>query len=318
MSGPLKIDVHMHLYESKASGEWWKSGYDIFEYGKKADVVFGSFSGDVDDAVAAMAEAGYTHGIAVNLFSLDLFREEAIAMLPADVETDPARREREIAAIEEGLPERMQAYNRWLLDAVASVPQITPYVAVDPWALSPEQNVAHLREMAERGARGIKIHPVVQRFSPNDPRMHPVYEACVEMGLVLLSHTGTDKAGAGFAEPRSFTEVLGAFPDLSVVLAHVGGGRWQQTIELAKAFPSVSFDLSEIIEWAGAPNAPTVDELAHMVAEIGPERLMLGTDFPWYDLDHSAQLVMDLPELSEVQKEAILGENAARILRLPV
>jgi len=318
MTEPLKIDVHMHLYESKASGEWWKSGYDIFEYGDKADVVFGSYSGDVGDAVAAMAEAGYAHGIAVNLFSMDLFREEGIAMLPPEVVADPEQRDREIAAIERGLPARMQAYNRWLLDAVSSVPQITPYVAVDPWALSPEQNVAHLREMEQLGARGVKIHPVVQRFSPNDPRMHPIYEACVEMELVLLSHTGADKEGAGFAEPRSFAEVLGTFPELSVVLAHVGGGRWQQTVELAATFPSVSFDLCEIIEWTGSPNAPTADELAHMVSEIGPERLMLGTDFPWYDLDHSAQLVMELPELSEAQKEAILGENAARILRLPV
>jgi predicted TIM-barrel fold metal-dependent hydrolase len=43
---------------------------------------------------------------------------------------------------------------------------------------------------------------------------------------------------------------------------------------------------------------------------------MLGTDFPWYDLGHTAEQVMELPLLSEEQKIGILGANAARILHL--
>jgi predicted TIM-barrel fold metal-dependent hydrolase len=45
---------------------------------------------------------------------------------------------------------------------------------------------------------------------------------------------------------------------------------------------------------------------------------MLGTDFPWYDLGRTAELVMDLPLLQAQEKEAILGENAVRLLGLPV
>jgi hypothetical protein len=29
MSGPLKIDTHIHLYSSGEEGEWWKRGYAI-------------------------------------------------------------------------------------------------------------------------------------------------------------------------------------------------------------------------------------------------------------------------------------------------
>ena len=316
MSGPLLVDVHMHLYETKAVGEWWKAGYEIFEYGPKPDVHFSAFSGDVEDAVTAMAAAGYTHGVAVNLFSVDLFREEAVAGLPADL--DPDARRAAVAEIEATMPDRLRRFNRWLLDALADVPQITPFVAVDPWALSPEENVEHLRETADRGARGIKLHPVVQRFAPDDPRMQPVYQACQEMGLTVLSHTGSSKGGEAFAEPDSFAGVLRAFPRLTVLLAHLGGGRWRQTVDLAKAFPQVVFDLCEIIEWTGAPNAPTDHELARMISEVGPDRVMLGTDFPWYDLDHTAQRVTDLPGLSPGEKEGILGANAARILGLPL
>jgi len=176
-----------------------------------------------------------------------------------------------------------------------------------------------LREMVEsHGAGGIKVHPVVQRFMPDDPRMGAIYRTCVEFGVPVLSHAGSAKANARFADPASFAPVLEAFPDLTLVLAHLGGARWSQTAEFARAFPQVTFDLSEIVEWTGAPNAPTREDLARLIRDVGPARVMLGTDFPWYDLGRTVDLVMDLPLLATEEKEAILGMNAARILRLPL
>jgi uncharacterized protein len=316
MADPLLVDVHMHLYESKVVGDWWKEGYEIWEYGQKPDVQFGPYSGTVDDAVTAMDEAGYRHGVALNLFSMNLSRDEAVATLPAEL--GPEETSTAISEIEATLPDRLRAFNQWLVDSVASVEKITPFVTVDPWAMSAQENVAHLQEMVGRGAKGIKLHPVLQRFVPGDPRMHPVYGACQELGLVVLCHSGLAKDGEPYALPASFSEVLSEFPNLKVVLAHLGGGAWRETVDLGHAHPRVAFDLCEIIEWAGAPNAPAKADLARMIREIGPERVMLGTDFPWYELERTAELVMALPGLSETEKEAILGANAARILGLPV
>jgi predicted TIM-barrel fold metal-dependent hydrolase len=262
-----------------------------------------------------MEKAGFQHGVAVNLLSVELFREEAMAMLPRDLPS--ADRERAVAEIDESMADRFRAANRWLVDVLDPIPGLTPYVGVDPWALSPGQNVEHLREMAERGARGIKLHPVAQRFEPNDPRMHAVYDACEELGLIVLSHTGSAKGGEAFAEPEAFAGMLARHPGLRVVLAHLGGGSWRQTLALARAFPEVAFDLCEIIEWTGAPGAPTDDDLARLIQEIGPARVMLGTDFPWYDLDRTVELVMGLPLLATGEKREILGANAVRILDLP-
>jgi predicted TIM-barrel fold metal-dependent hydrolase len=103
-----------------------------------------------------------------------------------------------------------------------------------------------------------------------------------------------------------------------VLLVHLGGGKWQDTLAAAEAFPNVAFDLCEIIEWAGAPNAPTMEELATLIRDIGLERVVLGSDYPWYQPAHTAELVLALPGLSLAEKNAILGDNAARILRLPV
>lgn len=306
----------MHLYETRESGLWWKQGYEIWEYGTKHDVRFSGYAGTVEDAVQAMDAAAFSHGIAVNLFAVDLSRQEAISRLPSELED--GEHDRAIAEIEATLGDRYQGLNRWLCHSLASLPQLTPFVAADPWVVSPDTNSVHLREMAEAGARGIKIHPAAQAFAPSDRRMDTVFETCRELGLAVLSHTGSSKGPETFAEPSQFADMLTRFPDLTVVLAHLGGGSWQQTSELADAFPQVAFDLCEIIDWIGAPNAPDREDFVALIREVGVERILFGTDFPWYDLDHTVERVMDLPRLSTEERDCILGANAVRILGLPV
>jgi hypothetical protein len=301
MPDPLRVDVHLHLYETKEAGEQEKATYEIWEYGRKPDVAFSRFGGDVDDALAAMDEAGFAHAVVVNLFAVDLLDEATRAAGPA------------------AHAERLIRLNEWACDVAAAHPELSVFVAADPAVLGGEEGAGHLRDMVEsHAARGIKIHPVAQRFIPDDPRMRATYQTCVELGLPVLSHSGAAKAGARFADPASFGPVLDAFPDLTLVLAHLGGARWDQVAEFARAFPQTSFDLSEVIAWTGAPNAPSRENLARLIQDVGPSRVMLGTDFPWYDLGHTVDLVMELPLLATEEKEAILGPNAARILRLPV
>ena len=45
-------------------------------------------------------------------------------------------------------------------------------------------------------------------------------------------------------------------------------------------------------------------------------RVMMGSDYPWYDLDHTVERVLALPLLAEEEKHAILGANALAILGL--
>jgi predicted TIM-barrel fold metal-dependent hydrolase len=315
MTGPLRVDTHLHLYPTRGEGEWWKTGYDIWEYGEHAGVRFSGDAGTLGETAAALRRGGFAHGVVLNLFAAGAFRQQYESTLAPGM--DPAQRARALAEFDATVGERYVAFNRWLMDTLAGVPALTGFVAMDPWALPPERNVAHLREMAERGARGVKLHPVLQRFAPNEPRLYPVFRACTELGLAVLSHTGPARDGVPFAEVPAFAPMLAEFPGLTVVLAHLGGGRWRDALAVAEAFPRVAFDLCEIIEWAGAPGAPTAAELASLIRAIGPERVVLGSDYPWYEPAHTAELVLSLPALSQGEKDAILGENAARILRLP-
>jgi predicted TIM-barrel fold metal-dependent hydrolase len=306
----------MHIYETKRSGDWQKAAYQIWEYGPRPrSVEFSHASGDLSDAERAMTAAGYDYAVSVNLFGVELARGEALADLPQEL--SPADRQRALAEIDASMAERLRAFNRWACDVVGRSGRILPFVALDPSAQSPEENASHLRDLAEHhGARGVKLHPVVQGFLPNDPRLAQSYRTCVEMGLTVLAHSGTAKGPAQYAEPRAFADLAHDWPDLKLILAHLGGGSWRQTLELARAFPNLHFDCCEIIEWTGAANAPTAAELARLIRDVGPHRVLLGTDFPWYDLDRTLERLMALPLLAREEKEAIAGANAARLLGL--
>ncbi|HJO81952.1 MAG TPA: amidohydrolase family protein [SAR202 cluster bacterium] len=291
------VDAHLHIHRSREEGRsQFESGYVIWEYGEKPDVRFSEYDGGLEDALDAIEKAGFSKAVVTNLFSLPASVDANDDVRPADL---------------------LVEFNNWACELVRPYDQLVPFIAADPTAMPGEAGAKHVREMVEKhGARGIKLHPVVQRFEMTDPRMWPVYDACQELGIPILVHSGPARGGEPYAEPRCFADVLAAFPNLTIVLAHLGGATWDQALEIARAYPNACFDCCEIIEWTGAPNAPTDAQLARLIANIGPERVMMGSDFPWYDLDRQVERIMELPILSREQKEAMMGANAIRILGL--
>jgi len=89
------------------------------------------------------------------------------------------------------------------------------------------------------GLRGVKFHPSLQAFAPDEERYWPIFAACQRYGLVALFHTGTSGIGAGqpggqgirldYSRPIRLDAVAAAHPDLTVVAAHFG---WPWHLEL--------------------------------------------------------------------------------------
>ena len=215
------------------------------------------------------------------------------------------------------LPDLMYERNRWGCDFVASDSRWSVLAAIDPTVVPPEKNVEMIEQLtAEDGIKGIKIHPTIQRFWPDTPAMMPVWEACERLGLIVLTHAGSTRGAAQFAAPSALAPVFRRFPKIKMQVAHLGGGRWKESAALAEEFPQAFFDLCEIIEWVGAPQAPSWDELSALIKIIGPDRVLMGSDFPWYDLDRTVELVDRLEGISAREKELIMGDKAVRIYDL--
>ena len=314
MASPLIIDVHMHIFESKEQGRSAKAGYPGWEFGEGAPLPpYSEYDGDVEDAAASLVEAGASRAVMVHfhhpLIGLQAGIDDRLG------EVGGEERARAVFEADPSAGEALKADNVKACASVQGYPEILPFVSIDPWVLGPEEAADHLADLVKNhGARGVKLHAGSQRFEMDDRRMWPTYDTCVQLDIAIVAHSGRDLGETQYSDPRSYRAVYEAFPRLKLVMAHLGNGSWRQTKEVADAFPNALFDTSEITEWHGAPLAPTPEELARLIRDIGPERVMLGTDFPWWSPAHCVQGIMDMPVLSQSEKEAILGANAARIL----
>lgn len=163
-----------------------------------------------------------------------------------------------------------------------------------------------LRELAARGGRIVKLHPTVQRFYPDDPRLMALYEECQSLGLVVFYHGG--RAGIEpdsshpFAMPRHYEGPLRDFPDLQFVLGHAGARDNAAMVDLAMRYDNA---------WLGI-HGQSVSNLAMMIKRTGGQRLLFGTDWPFYHLGMSLAKVLlatDGPG-GDALRRMILRDNA--------
>jgi len=285
------IDAHLHLYRTPEEGRMAKAAYPIWEYGEYQEVQFSLHAGDKQSAVWAMDQAGVARSVVANL--LDAVRP---GVIPGD---------------------DLKALNRWVCEISALDPRFLPLIAIDPRYLSVAENVEHLEDMVRHhAARGIKLHPPLQRLDLTERSLWPILDTCIDLDIAVVCHTGPSRDGSAVGEPDQLRSALDEFPQLRIAMAHMGGAAWRQLPAFSRDYPTVFFDLSEIIAWTGAPNAPSQSQLADLIRAVGSERVMMGSDFPWYDIKDTIDRVLALPGLSATEKDQILGENAIRFFRL--
>ena len=139
--------------------------------------------------------------------------------------------------------------------------------------------------------------------------MIPIYEKIASLGLITLFHCGLD---IGMPEPVHCTadrlaRVLDVFGDAPVVAAHFGGiCSWYAT---EKYLIGRKLYLDTAYSYGIMP--PSVGK--RLIAEHGADKILFGSDSPWNSPKAILGLI-DLFELSDGEKEAVLGGNAQRLL----
>jgi len=95
----------------------------------------------------------------------------------------------------------------------------------------------------------------------------------------------------------------------------MGNGFWDQTLEIADKFPQVMFDTAIAISHIDAPTALSDDEAVEMIKQIGSERILFGSDYPWINPAGDIKKINGL-KISNGDKKKILGDNAVRLFNL--
>lgn len=202
-------------------------------------------------------------------------------------------------------PEQVESINTWT--ASAAGPRLVPFGTMHPAYPDPE---AEVERMVALGIKGIKLHPEFQSFAPDDPRMSRLYRAAAHHNLPVLFHAGEDPHFEQVrGVPHLFKQVLADFPELTVILAHLGGFRvWD---EVTRHLLGERVYLDTAYTFGHLPE----DRVAEIVLGHGTDRVLFGSDAPWTDAGVELEYLRALG-LSADDLEAILWRNASELLEL--
>ena len=242
------------------------------------------------------------------LWGNDFIRSHTIPNLLAEM--DSMRVERcVILPIVMGFPFGDDLARKWkaAIDRAGVAERLRAGASVHP--RDPDK-IAQLEAAAATGARVLKLHPTVQAFYPDDDDLMEVYEAADRLGLVVFFHGG--RAGIEpesrhrYALPRHYEAAFASFPRLPFVLGHAGARDGEAMLELGLRYDNVWFGI----------HGQGISHLDEMIERTGGNRLLFGTDWPFYHLAASLAkvlIVTDTPERTAI-RHAILRGNAERLL----
>jgi predicted TIM-barrel fold metal-dependent hydrolase len=204
-------------------------------------------------------------------------------------------------------PKQVASIQQWL--KAIRQPGIEALAAMHPAdPLSPGQ----IKTLKQEGFRGFKFHPDYQDFFVDDRRMYPVYEAVAAERMFILFHGGLDRGlpNPVHANPKRLAAVHKAIPELCMIVAHLGGEDAYEETAAHLLGRNVYLDTSFVLR-----KMPAVFR-ERFFKEHPVERLVFASDSPWGDQGEELRFLLQLPFLTESDKEKICFSNAARLLGL--
>jgi predicted TIM-barrel fold metal-dependent hydrolase len=207
-----------------------------------------------------------------------------------------------------GSPRQIASANRYVAEAARQHPdRLSGFATVNPY--HEDEAVEGLKQAAELGLRGLKLHPPLQGFVlSNRKLLDPILGLAAELGFPVMIHTGVRLAGLPYVEVSlgDIGRLAQAFREVAFVVAHMGwGGRDSSGIaELARDHANVWFDTAGV-------NAP--HQIQQLAAAGAGGRILYGSDFPL--LHPKVELLrVELAELTPEVEAEVLGGNAQRLL----
>lgn len=192
--------------------------------------------------------------------------------------------------------------NRNAARAVARHPALRQWVILDP--LNPRTFDQARDLLADPRCVGIKMHPEQHKY-PIRKHGRRIFEFAERQRAVLSTHSGQ-----ALSMPADFLPFANAFPGVTLILAHLGYGHDEDLSHQVRAIArarhaNIYADTSSarsifpnLIEWA--------------VREIGPDRLLFGTDTPLY-FAPMMRARIDFADIRPRDKSLILRGNAMRL-----
>ncbi len=193
--------------------------------------------------------------------------------------------------------------NRLAVEAVRRYPErLRAYCAVNP----------HYPELLEKDLAtfdahrdvyvGFKFHASWHRTALTDARYRPAWEYADRRGLLVLMHTWEQDP---FCGPQPVRQVAERYTHARLLLGHSFHADWDAAVAMARDYPNVYLELTALFDDRGP--------FEKFVAEVGSERLLFGTDLPWFD-PHQAIGTLLSADITDEDRHNICHRNAEKLL----
>jgi predicted TIM-barrel fold metal-dependent hydrolase len=224
-----------------------------------------------------------------------------------------------VFTVDEALSGRPQVSN----ESVAEFAAQNSDIAIAFASINPHRGKEGVEEarrlLATGGIHGLKLHPPIQEFSPNDRIAYPLYEVFAEARLPVIFHTGHSGIGTGmrggggirlkYGNPMPIDDVAVDFPDMPIIMAHPSFPWQDEAISICLHKPQVYIDLSG---WSPKYFSPTLVQYANTLLK---HKVLFGSDYPLITPDRWLSDFEKIAVRDEV-RPLILKQNAVKLLGL--
>ena len=197
--------------------------------------------------------------------------------------------------------------NEYVAEYCATDPdRLFGFASVDPNHLNcvTEFETA-IREMK---MRGLKLGPIYQNFYPDAKEHYALYAKANELNVPILWHQGTSFVPEGYLDasrPAMLDPIARAFPNLKMIVAHMGHPWVDECISLVRKHPNLYMDLSAL---GGRPwqfyNA-LVSALEYGVQD----KILFGSDYPFFTTKQTIDSLLRINDLVEGTKLPRVPDN---------
>ncbi|MGB6125576.1 MAG: amidohydrolase family protein [Gordonia sp. (in: high G+C Gram-positive bacteria)] len=271
---PGIIDVHTHFMPQNVMNKVW--GY-FDEFGAKAGVEWPiTYRTDEDKRVETL------RGFGVRAYSSMIYPHK---------------------------PDMAQWLNGWGIEFATAHPD-----CLQTATFYPESGVGgYVASAIEAGAEVFKSHIQVGEYAPNDPLLDDVWGLLSETQVPVVIHCGSGPAPGTYTGPEPIAELLGRFPNLPLIIAHMGMPEYEQFMTLAEKYPEVRLDTTMAFTDFVENLSPLQESLKPRLRDLG-DKVLFGSDFPNIPYGYPEALTAcDRLDLGDDWLRGVFYNNAAAL-----
>ena len=205
-----------------------------------------------------------------------------------------------ISPLGKGLIHKFSEFNDQIVQYVReNKERLIGFCSVNPWF---ENAVEELNKRILRDkCKGLVLHPAKQGFNINSPLIYPLMEECQSLEIPVYFHTGTSI----YNLPLDLSLLATKFPKTIMIMGQMGTSDYWMDVE-----PAAKLADNLIVETSVNPNVALIQKL---VKNIGAERIVFGSGFPFTDLEYEIKKIQ-LCNLTDREQELVMFQNASHLL----